>query len=530
MGSTALRFVLPVLIVVAGASAPVGAAATPPTITVAVDGTTVADGESILVTSDPTLDVTVDANRSIRVVSVRVDGTTVHRDTPNGTAFDGAVDVDVPSGDHTVTVVVKTDRVVTHEVTVTKDAERPYVRYTAPFETERYAPPPESASVNRSGVVLAGNFTDVTGVSHLRINRTTTYEVGSATRIDTEIYTAQGFDGSFAQPIFLGVGRNDITARYYDRAGHQRVHRFRIVVEDTAPPTLSNLSLVRQSPSRLRLGGVATDNSQLRHVTVQPRNASLEGNRSALRYLVEPGGEEPDRTRRRRGFDRNLSLYTGATAVVVTATDTAGNTVERIVTVRRTVAPDLRLDPTGTRFAGEGTVVARGGATDGEIVSATVETVDPDTGDVVDIATVHEGGTVTDLSFRRRLDAPEGRRATIRLRVIDSSGTEHVRSVDRQSTVDTPTATATATPAPTPTATRTPTPTVARTPAPARTPTPASDPGGLTVPLIGVTIPIPSVLGASVSVPVPIVGPFDVPVVPVAGLVVVGLGVVARVR
>ncbi len=501
MGSTAVRLVCAFLLVVAAtaAVAPLGTAATTPSVTVSIDGTTVPDGESTLVETDPTVGVTVDANRSIRVVSVRLDGTTIHRATPNDTAFDGSFDVAAPSGTHTVTVVVKTDDVTTHEVTVIKDGERPYVRYTAPFETDRYAPPPESVTVNRSLIVLEGNFTDVSGVAHLRINRTTTYDTGGVSRTDTAIYNAFDLNDSFEQPIFLGVGRNNITARYYDRVGHERVHRFPIVVEDTAPPSLSNLSLVRRSPSTLRLSGVATDNGQVRTVTVQPRGASLESDRSALVYLVGPRGEKPDRSHQRRRFERNLSLYTGATALLITATDTAGNTVER--------------------------VVARGGATDGEIVSASVETVDPDTGEVVDIVTVHEGDTVTDLSFERRLDAPDGRRATIRLRVIDAAGTEHVQSVGRTLTVETPTATATATattPAPTPTATA--------TAAPTATPTPPTDPGGLTVPVLGLTVPIPSVLGASVSVPVPVVGPFDLPVVPLAGLLVVGLGVVVRVR
>ena len=350
MGSTAIRLALSVLLVVAGVAAlgPAGTAATPPVITLTVDGTSVADGESTLVKTDPTLDVSVDANRSIRVVSVRVDGETVHRATPNDTSFAESVDVDISSGEHTVAVVVKTDRVTTHEVTVTKDAARPYVRYTTPFETDQYAPPPDSVSVNRSRIVLAGNFTDVTGVSHLQITRRTTYEAGTVNRNDTEIYTATDLNGSFAQPVFLGVGRNNITARYYDRAGHQRVHRFRIVVEDTAPPTLSNLSAIRTSPSTLRIGGSATDNGQIRSVAIRPANES------GTTYLVNPGFGRPDRTRARVSFRANRTLYPGSTAVVVEATDTAGNTVERTVTVRRTVAPDLRIDPTATRFVNAG--------------------------------------------------------------------------------------------------------------------------------------------------------------------------------
>lgn len=45
------------------------------------------------------------------------------------------------------------------------------------------------------------------------------------------------------------------------------------------------------------------------------------------------------------------------TAISVRATDTAGNAVERTITVRRTVAPDLRLDPTGTQYVNASTVV-----------------------------------------------------------------------------------------------------------------------------------------------------------------------------
>jgi hypothetical protein len=522
MRSIAVRLVLSALLV--ATVVPTGTAAASPSITLTVEGTTVADGESTLVETDPDVRVRADADAPIREVAVRLDGTTVHRATPNTTSFDTSLDLDVPSGDHTLTVVVKADGVTTHEVTVTKDAERPYVRYTAPFETDQYAPPPETATVNRSQIVLRGNFTDVTGVTHLRISRKTTYDVGGTTRNDTEIYTQGELNGSFAQPIFLGLGRNTITARYYDGLGHQRVHNFSVVVEDTAPPTLSNLSAVRQSPTTLRVAGVATDNGQLRNVSIHPKNHSRTGNRSSAEIPLSPWSEKPDRDRLRHRFARNLSLYTGVTAVVVSANDTAGNTVERVVTVRRTVAPDLRLDPTGTRFATEGTVVVRGRATDGEIVSASVETVDPDTGEVVDIATVHDGETVTDLPVEHRLDAPDGRHATIRLRVVDSAGTEHVRAVDRQLTVET----ATATPEPTTTATATPAPTATATPEPTATPAPES--GGLTIPLIGVAVPIPSILGTSIPVPVPFIGPFDVPIVPAAGLVVVGLGAVARAR
>jgi hypothetical protein len=525
MRPTAVRLVLAALLVATvAAAAPAGTAETPPSVTLTVDGETLADGGSTLVATDPDARVRADADTPIREVAVRLDGTTVHRATPNATSVDTTVDLDVQSGDHTLTVVVKAETVTTHEVTITKDAERPYVRYTAPFETEQYAPPPETVTVNRTRVTLRGNFTDVTGVTHLRIRRTTTYEVGGLSRNDTTLYTASGFNGSFAQPMFLGVGRNDLTARYYDAFGHQRVHNVTVVVDDTAPPTLSNLSAVRRSADTLRIRGVATDNGQLRNVSVQARTRSSAGSRSETRLLAGGWSARPSRDRLRHEFDRNVSLYPGVTAVVVSANDTAGNTVERVVTVRRTVDPDLRLDPTATRFANEETVVARGRATDGEIASATVETVDPDTGEVVDIVTLHDGAVVTDLSFERRLDAPDGRDATIRLRVVDSAGTEHVRSVDRRLSVETqtatPTQTATATPAPTPTPTATPAPTPTATPAP----------DGVTVPLIGVTIPIPSVFGAAVSVPVPFVGPFDVPIVPAAGLAVVGLGAAARAR
>jgi hypothetical protein len=521
MGSTAGRLLCCVLIVVAAvalvpAASVVGA--TDPAITVTVDGTTVADGERTLVESDPTVGVTVDADRTIRVVSVRVDGTTERRFTPNATSFDESVDLDLQSGDHTLSVVVKTDDVTTHEVTVTKDTERPYVAYTAPFETETYAPPPAQATVNRTQVTLAGEFTDVTGVSHLRIVRTVEYEVGSTTRVDRETYDASDLNGSFAEPIFLGIGDNNVTARYHDELGHVREHQFTLTVQDTAPPTLSNLSAVREGPETLRIRGRATDNGQLRSVSISPREDV------GTTYLMDPGVGRPDPERRTTRFDSNVSLHPGVTAVVVTATDTSGNAVERTVSVRRTVAPELRFDRGGTRYVNGSAVVARGVATDGEIVAASVETVDPDTGDVVDLVSIHDGDIVTDLTFERHLEAPDGDDVLVRLRVIDSRGTEHVTTLDRTLRVETPTATPTGTAEPTPTGTAAP----AGTAEPTATPTPTPSAAGITVPLLGVTLP--PVLGASVALPVPVVGPLDVPIVPGVVLLVLGLGAVGRLR
>jgi hypothetical protein len=526
MESPVGRLAFAALVVVAGVAglAPDAGVtgATPPAITVTVDGTTVDDGNATLIETDPTVGVTVDADRSIRVVSVRLDGTTERRYTPNSTSLDESFDIEMASGEHTLTVVVKTDGVTTHEVTVTKDAERPYVAYTAPFETDTYDPPPESVTVNRSLITLAGEFTDVTGVSNLRIVREVEYDVGSRTRVDRDTYTASDLNGSFEQSMFLGMGTNNVTAWYYDELGHARKHELRLTVQDTAPPTLANLSAVRTSPDTLRIRGRATDNGQLRSISISPEDDS------GTAYLLRPTIDRPTPDRQRTTFDSNVTVHPGVTAVDLTAVDTAGNAVERTVTVRRTVAPELRFDRGGTRYVNGSTVVARGVTTDGEIVAASVETVDPETGEVVDIVSLHDGDIVTDLPFERHLDASEGRSVVVRLRVIDSSGTEHVTSLDRTLTVETATPAPTATPAtPTPAPTATPaTPTAE----PTATPVPEADAGGVTIPFVGVTVPVPSVLGASVTVPVPFVGPFDVPLVPVAAVLVLGVGVVGRLR
>ncbi|MFB6196104.1 MAG: hypothetical protein ABEI80_08020 [Haloplanus sp.] len=526
MGSLVARLALSVLVVAAaltvapGAGTVAAAEDAPPSITVTVDGSAVGDGNETFVETNPTVGVSVDANRSIRMVSVRVNGTTRRRYTPNATSFEESFDLSITTGVHALTVVVKTDEVTSHSVTVTKDAGRPYVRYTAPFETDRYAPPPETVTVNRSRIVLAGNFSDVTGVSHLRILRTVSYQVGSNEHVDRETYTASDPGDSFAQPIFLGVGVNNVTAWYHDEVGHVRKHHMRITVEDTAPPTLSNLSAVRLSPSKLRIRGTVTDNGQVRSVTLSPVGEA------GTKHLVDSGLGQPDPTRQRMGFETTVTLYPGTTAVVINATDTAGNTVRRTVTVQRNVAPELTLHPTRTQFVNESTVVVSGRATDGEIVAATVETVDPDSGTVVDLVSLYDGGIRTDLPFERRLGAPDGRTVIVRLRVIDSSGTEHVVSLERTRRVDTPT------PTPTPTATATSAPTATATPTPTATatPTPAPEPSGVTIPFLGVTVPVASILGASVSIPVPFVGPFDLPIVPAVVLVALAAAAVARVR
>jgi hypothetical protein len=112
--------------------------------------------------------------------------------------------------------------------------------------------------------------------------------------------------------------------------------------------------------------------------------------------------------------------------------------------------------------------------------------------------------------------------------VIDSAGDEHVASLRR--THDTRTATTTATPPPTATTTATPSPTATTTatPPPASTPTAPTSPDGVTIPVIGVTVPVPGALRASVTLPVPVVGPFDLPVAPAVLLALVGAGVAIR--
>ncbi|MFB6108702.1 MAG: hypothetical protein ABEJ82_07660 [Haloplanus sp.] len=47
---------------------------------------------------------------------------------------------------------------------------------------------------------------------------------------------------------------------------------------------------------------------------------------------------------------------------------------------------------------------------------------------------------------------------------------------------------------------------------------------------MGVTIPVPSALGAAVSLPVSFVGPFRVPILGIVGVGTVLAGVVRRVR
>jgi hypothetical protein len=518
--SPAARIVSTLLVLTAvpglglGLGGAVAAADASPAITVTVDQRTVADGDTRLIETDPTVGVTVDADRSIRVVSVRLNGTTERRFTPNGTDFETSVDLDVASGHHALDVVVKTGDVVTHSTTVIKDAERPYVQYTSPFETEPYAPPPATVTVNRSRIVLGGTFTDVAGVEHLRIVRTTEYEVDPQTRTDRDVYAAGDLNGSFAQPIFLAAGANNVSTWYYDRLGHVRRHELRIVVDDTAPPSLSNLSAVRPSTSTLRIRGEATDNGQIRSVSVHPVE------QSGRTYLLSPGTGAADPERQRVVFERDVSLSPGATAVVVNATDTAGNSVERTVTVRRSVAPQVGLDPSRTRFGDGGEVVVAGRATDGEVVAATVEAVDPATGEVVDLASVHDGGVVTDLDVEERLDPSDGRTVTVRLRVIDAAGTEHVVSRTLTRPVET-TPASTATPARTTPPARTATPGTPTT-------TPTSGPPRLTLPVVGATVAIPAPLAASVAVPIPVVGPFDLPIVPFLTLVVIGVVVVRR--
>lgn len=507
-----------------------------PAVAVHVDNAPLDRGDDYHTSTDPWVRVTVDAESPISLVEVRVDGETRHAFEPGSESFERSVRLDLTTGSHQVRVVAKADDVTTHAATITKDDEAPVVNYSAPFPAgatpqEPALPPAEKLTVTRANVSVDGTLTDLSAVDAVRIDHRYDYRHAGETEANREgrrqhLIPSPG--ASFNQSLYLAPGPNDVTVRAEDALGNRRIHRFTITVEDDTAPALNVTDVDWVSPTRLRIEGRATDSVQVDAVWVATENGSagdVDTTAPDRHPLVFPRSTAPDRDRRTVTLDAAAYHPPNTDYVVVGANDTAGNARTQNLSLRRFLAPTIRVDNRTTRYVDDRTVAVAGRITDGEVGTVSVEAVDPATGDVVDIRPVEPGPNDT---FATRLDGAANA-TQVRIRARDASGVERVRNVTVTAPVEdtTPsgrdaTARATATPD-------------ADGPSGANRSSEAASAEAddarstIRVPFVGVVFPVPGVpapLTAAVSLPLPFVGPVSVPVVPVGvgGLLV---GVVA---
>ncbi len=422
-----------VLVVLASATVtPVAGAS--PTVTLTVDGESVAAGSETLVRADPTVEVRVEASTPIELVDVRVDGVIRWSRDPGESSVEATVPLDLESGANEVTVVANADGVSSVSATVVVDDRRPRVAYTAPFETSVLAGVPEEVRVETAATTLAGDVVDDAGVTRLTVDRAYTYERAGTTLASRRHHAQRDPGGSFEQPLLLGNGRNNVTAQYTDRLGQIRVDSFVIVVDDTTAPTVDVSVPARTSAETVQLTGTVRDAVKVTELRVT-RPDGTEA------ILVQTDAE-PDRDRLAVGLNETVALRDGTNEIVVTARDPAGNTATETVTVERTGDVDPRVNVTARPVAGAGdTVRVAGTVSGGPVTRVTVESVDEATGDRLDVVQVRGGEPVTRVGVNESLAAANAS-TTVRVLVTDADGTQHESTVVAEKVTE-----ATATPA-----------------------------------------------------------------------------------
>lgn len=446
------RVLVAVLLVVTAGGSVVSAQDAGPSVTVTVDGAELSDGGTVTVTDDPSVTVEATADQPIETVDIRVNGTSRASFEPNASSVSETVTLDLDGGDNQVRVVVTAGEVSSVTGIVRLDAEGPRVAYTSPFSTNRFEGVPDAVTVRNGTVTLAGDVYDTTNVTELTIERTYEYSFGGSSRQSREVYRLDDVGGSFEQELLLGEGTNDVRVQLEDETGHTTVHRFDLQLVDDERPVIEIESVTRSEEGTVRVQGEVRDN-----VKVNSLQIGRVGSSSST-YLVNPTDPEPERERLSVEFDTTISVSSDTEQIRLRAEDIAGNSRTRTIPVdyTRQIEPSIAIDEDATTLA-DGVVEISGVVDDGEITTVRAETVAED-GSVVDFTTVYSGDVTERVALDGiALEAATGR-TTVRIRVIDSTGQEHVSSLELAGTAPaqvtaTPTATVTSTGTATPTAT-----------------------------------------------------------------------------
>ena len=418
-------FVAGLVILVVLGSVPLPVAAAEPTVSVAVDGTPMTTGDSLVVPEDPLLTVDANAQTTVERIVVRIDGETVRTWVPGTETVSAEHRLDVANEPEDVQILVTgaNGEIATVRITVEKDEVAPFVGFTDPFESDTFARPPSSVELSESRVTLSGDIVDSAGTEVVRIRRNHRVETVFGYDVVGEVHVIRDPGNSFSQELFLGPGENDVLVIVQDRFGNSRDYELQFLVNDTTDPTVSFDPVPnRTTQSTVFVNGTATDNVQVDSI-----NYAVVGE-VGRRSIITGQGKTADETRQELDFARGVDLTPGANHVTVWVTDTSGNEVERTfaVTYDRNVVPTVTVDEAQTHRFGDDQIHVFGAARDGRVSAVSVETVD-ENGNVVAFEQVYDGGGVwNDISFEEELALAASGETTVVVRAVDVDGTEHV--------------------------------------------------------------------------------------------------------
>ncbi len=411
-------------------STPTSPASAPPepTATLAVNGDPLASTESVTVGSDPDLTLSVSVNDSQELTTVRVAVDNKTRRTYNNSGSNQTLtrelDISLRNGAHTiaVTTTTRTDppggekteitststnnnttttpaddsinqttvtptspptsdsnettsvSIDTHidRFTITVDTAAPLVAYTSPFEVDGVSPPPDLPAVTNSTVTLAGTLQDRSNVTTVQITHVYEYDFAGRSQSVRSTYRLLPANASFARPLLLGIGENEITAEYTDRFGNIRRHEITIILVDSSAP---RITLDRSVPPRVgyetvQIRGTVTDAVKLNQIDLVTPSSGTE------RLLIRQG-PEPTRKHRSVSISETVQLSPGRNYIQVDATDVGGNRREREATVfyNESIAPQVTIESVVVSDSTSQPPTARvtGRITREEIVDARIE-------------------------------------------------------------------------------------------------------------------------------------------------------------
>lgn len=397
-------------------------AAQGPSMSISVAGTSVSDGGSIDVENNPVVDMEITASSTIEVVEVRVNGNIVESYEVGSQSFSQSVRLELDSGENEIEVLANADQVSTFTATIVKDDTRPRVAYTSPFQTDRYAPAPDSVSVSDASVTLSGDLYDATSVRDIRIERRYTYQYAGTSETDRSEYRIQDPGDSFSQELLLGDGENTLIVTYTDEHDNTRQNEITVTVVDETSPQL-DLSLPERSGAEtIQVQGTVSDNVKVNSVTIE----AADGTTTAAVQSTHSG---PEQSRLSVDISEQVSLNEGDNQITVRATDAAGNTVEREFNVvyDPNAAPRVTINQQETTVEGD-SINVRGRVDSGRISGVTIESINTESGETVDLARVYNSEQVTN---RVDIDTTLSLADTtteIRVLVTDADGEQHETS------------------------------------------------------------------------------------------------------
>ena len=409
-----------------------------PQISVAVADRPVIDGGSITTGDDPELSIRAEAKNPIEVVSVRIDGETHRTFVPNVTTFEETMTLDIAAGERTLQVVVETSQsTTTYTATVTEDSVPPLMTFDSPFTTggknaSIYESPNANYTLNTSRVRVMGTLHDHSSVEKAVIE--TRYRSQSDAEFGSRNRTVIKNPGSSISQVVrfgpsehsLGTGENQLRVSLTDAFGQTRQYEVDIFINDTDQPTIEivNQTAVR-TQSAIKIRAHVTDRVSLRSVGF--RIGPADGN--GLKHTLSP--KPPGNRPLKHNFTAVVPVDDGTGNITIVADDGTGNDTTRQVTVNRTelVTPRMQLSANviGRPNSDSNQIRVSGRVYDGRIAGVAVESINPD-GTVADLEQVYGGGVTTSVMVQRRLRV-NNYPARVQLRVMDSTGREHTRTI-----------------------------------------------------------------------------------------------------